>query len=35
MFLYARIVMDNVVGLISIDDIRRDLRALPEDLNAA
>ncbi|KAK1765267.1 hypothetical protein QBC33DRAFT_496016, partial [Phialemonium atrogriseum] len=35
MFLYARIVIDNVVDLNNIDDIRRELRALPEDLDAA
>ncbi len=35
MFLYARIVLDNVVDLINIEEIRRELRALPEDLDAA
>ncbi len=35
MFLYARIVIDNVVDLTSLNSIRRELRALPEDLDAA
>jgi len=35
MFLYARIVLDNVVDLINVDEIRRELRALPEDLDDA
>ena len=35
MFLYARIVLDNVVDLINIEEIRRELRALPENLDAA
>ena len=34
MFLYARIVIDNVVDLISIEDIRRELKALPADLDS-
>lgn len=33
MFLYARIVIDNVVDLTNINDIRRELRVLPEDLD--
>ncbi|CAI4215913.1 unnamed protein product [Parascedosporium putredinis] len=33
MFLYAKIVIDNVKHLTSIDDIRCDLEALPEDLD--
>jgi hypothetical protein len=32
MFLYARIVIDDIVDLISIEEIRRELRALPNDL---
>lgn len=35
MFLYARIVIDNVVDLTNINDIRRELRVLPEDLDDA
>ncbi|GKZ31234.1 hypothetical protein AbraIFM66950_011525 [Aspergillus brasiliensis] len=35
MFLYARIVLDNLQGIVSLDDIRRELKALPEDLNDA
>jgi hypothetical protein len=35
MFIYARIVIDNVVGMISIDEIRRELRALPNNLDDA
>ncbi|SPO07054.1 uncharacterized protein DNG_09748 [Cephalotrichum gorgonifer] len=35
MFLYARIVIDNVADLNSIDDIRKELRVLPEDLDDA
>lgn len=35
MFLYSRIVIDNVVDLINIDDIRKELKALPKDLDAA
>ncbi|KAK0617622.1 hypothetical protein B0T14DRAFT_569112 [Immersiella caudata] len=35
MFLYARIVIDNVVNMISIEEIRRELRVLPEDLDDA
>ncbi|KAH6845632.1 hypothetical protein B0I37DRAFT_407111 [Chaetomium sp. MPI-CAGE-AT-0009] len=34
MFLYARIVLDNV-DLINIEDVRKELRAPPEDLNHA
>lgn len=35
MFLYARIVLDHVVDLISINDIRTVLRIPPADLNHA
>ena len=35
MFLYARIIIDNVVDLSNIDDIRRELRTLPANLGAA
>ena len=35
MFLYARIVLDNLVELSSIEEIRRELKALPTDLNDA
>lgn len=35
MFLYARIVLDNLQGIVGLDDIRRELKALPEDLNDA
>ncbi|OJJ99037.1 hypothetical protein ASPACDRAFT_79712 [Aspergillus aculeatus ATCC 16872] len=35
MFLYARIVLDNLQSITRMDDIRRELRALPEDLNTA
>ncbi|KAH8668654.1 hypothetical protein BX600DRAFT_538673 [Xylariales sp. PMI_506] len=35
MFLYARIVMDNLDLLIDPDEIRNELRVLPLDLNAA
>ncbi|KAI0432735.1 hypothetical protein F5Y09DRAFT_300802 [Xylaria sp. FL1042] len=35
MFLYARIVLDNLMELSSVEEIRQELRALPTDLNDA
>ncbi|KAF4628634.1 hypothetical protein G7Y89_g9520 [Cudoniella acicularis] len=35
MFLYARIIMDNVFLLNDVEEVRRELRALPKDLDAA
>ena len=35
MFLYARIVLDNLEQMSSIDEIRDELEALPIDLNEA
>ncbi|KAH8879081.1 NACHT domain protein [Thozetella sp. PMI_491] len=35
MFLYARIVLDNIKMLYDVESIKQDLRALPEDLNEA
>ncbi|GAM36872.1 hypothetical protein TCE0_022r06309 [Talaromyces pinophilus] len=35
MFLYARIVMDNVTMLNDVEEVRHELRALPKDLDAA
>jgi hypothetical protein len=35
MFLYARIVLDNVEMLYDVEAIKNDLRALPKDLNEA
>lgn len=35
MFQYARIIIDNVVDLTNVDDIRRELMILPEDLDDA
>ena len=35
MFLYARIVLDNVEMLYDVEAIKKDLRALPKDLNEA
>ena len=35
MFLYARIILDNLEQMSSIEEIRYELKALPIDLNAA
>ncbi|KAF7553701.1 hypothetical protein G7Z17_g3447 [Cylindrodendrum hubeiense] len=35
MFLYARIVMDNIMMLNNVEEVRHELKALPEDLDAA
>jgi len=35
MFLYARIILDNLEQMDSVDEIRRELKALPKDLNDA
>ena len=35
MFLYARIVLDNVSLLTGLEEIESELRALPEDLDDA
>jgi hypothetical protein len=35
MFLYARVVMDNVIMLNDVEEVRRELRALPQDLDVA
>ena len=35
MFLYARIVLDNLLELNSIEQIRRELKALPTELDDA
>ena len=35
MFLYARIVLDNLEQLHGIDEVRRELKALPTDLTDA
>jgi hypothetical protein len=35
MFLYARIILDNLEQMSSIDEIRHELKALPIDLNEA
>ncbi|KAI1120284.1 hypothetical protein F5Y10DRAFT_258736 [Nemania abortiva] len=35
MFLYARIVLDNLAQLSTIEEIQRELKALPTDMNAA
>jgi len=35
MFLYARIILDNVVNLISLEEIRSELKALPDSLDDA
>ena len=35
MFLYARIIMDNVFMLNDVEEVRRELRALPKDLDTA
>jgi hypothetical protein len=35
MFLYARIIMDNVIMLNDVEEVRRELKALPKDLDAA
>jgi len=35
MFLYARIILDNVMLLTELDEIKRELKVLPADLNDA
>lgn len=35
MFLYARIMLGNIELLSDIEDIRKELRVLPENLNEA
>lgn len=35
MFLYARVILDNLEQLSSIDEIRHELKALPNDLSDA
>ncbi|GAP90443.1 putative NACHT domain protein [Rosellinia necatrix] len=35
MFLYARIVMDNIMMLNNVEEVKRELRVLPNDLDAA
>jgi len=35
MFLFARVVLDNTVQLTDLDEIEKELEALPTDLNDA
>ncbi len=35
MFLYARIILDNLEQMSSIDEMRNELEALPNDLKEA